>query len=172
MSKTKEKILDISLALFNEKGTRIITTNHIAEACEISPGNLYYHYKNKEEIIFSLFGRMISGWDLSNKNPHILQKMQEQFTGADIEVLLDSQLEKTFQFVWQYRFIHRELAELLDRNEALKKLCNQVLQRRLLEVEVMIQFLIDSKILRPLEKRRLNLFLTRHFILVYFGSRI
>ena len=55
MNKTKEKILVVALDLFNRHGTRAITTNHIAEACDMSPGNLYYHFKNKEQIIFALF---------------------------------------------------------------------------------------------------------------------
>ena len=54
---TKERILDASLALFNELGERKVTTNHIASHLQISPGNLYYHFKNKQAIIFALFER-------------------------------------------------------------------------------------------------------------------
>ena len=49
--KTKERILQTSIELFNRNGVTAITTNHIAKAMDISPGNLYFHYDNKEEII-------------------------------------------------------------------------------------------------------------------------
>ena len=55
----RERILDAALALFNDSGTARISTNHIAAAAGISPGNLYYHFQNKEEIIRALFERTV-----------------------------------------------------------------------------------------------------------------
>ncbi|MGL5986966.1 MAG: TetR/AcrR family transcriptional regulator, partial [Burkholderiales bacterium] len=53
--KTYDRIIQASLELFNEHGERAITTNHIAAHLGISPGNLYYHFRNKEEIIYQIF---------------------------------------------------------------------------------------------------------------------
>ena len=52
--KTAEKILLVSLELFNSQGESNITSVDIANEMEISPGNLYYHFKGKEEIIVAL----------------------------------------------------------------------------------------------------------------------
>ncbi|MEQ1783280.1 MAG: helix-turn-helix domain-containing protein, partial [Hyphomonadaceae bacterium] len=59
---TKSRILDTALALFNERGVANVTTNHIAEALNMSPGNLYYHFRNKAEIVRELFARIMQAW--------------------------------------------------------------------------------------------------------------
>jgi len=52
--KNKDRIIKIAIELFNDYGTKVITTNHIAKEIGISPGNLYYHFKNKFDIIRSI----------------------------------------------------------------------------------------------------------------------
>lgn len=58
--KTAEKILLISLDLFNSQGERNTTSVDIANELDISPGNLYYHYKGKDDIINALVDSYIS----------------------------------------------------------------------------------------------------------------
>jgi len=59
---TKSRILDTALALFNERGTANVTTNHISEALNMSPGNLYYHFRNKAAIVREIFVRIMQAW--------------------------------------------------------------------------------------------------------------
>jgi AcrR family transcriptional regulator len=58
--KTAEKILLISLDLFNSQGERNISSVDIANELDISPGNLYYHYKGKDEIINALVDNYVT----------------------------------------------------------------------------------------------------------------
>jgi AcrR family transcriptional regulator len=75
----------------------------------ISPGNLHYHYKNREEIIFSLYERMFD--ELFPDTSYIPQTLQE----------LNDQHKKFALISWKYRFFYRELLFLLSRDERLKE---------------------------------------------------
>jgi AcrR family transcriptional regulator len=107
---TRERILDSALALFNEKGTSAISTNHIAAAIGISPGNLYYHFRNKEDIIAALFERLFEMWDKTYQLP-----AGRAPSLADFENLIAA----NFHMIWEFRFAYRELAVLLRQIPAL-----------------------------------------------------
>ena len=54
---TRERVLDVALALFNARGFLRVTTAEIAEAAGINEGNLYYWFRRKDQIAEALFGR-------------------------------------------------------------------------------------------------------------------
>jgi AcrR family transcriptional regulator len=66
---TKEKIVDVAIQLFTEQGIANVSTNHIASAMGISPGNLYYHFRNKEDILWHALGRFSSAMALLMGSP-------------------------------------------------------------------------------------------------------
>lgn len=110
--KTPERILATALQLFNESGTAPVSTNHIADALGISPGNLYYHFRNKEEIIRALFEQQYARWDAIYALPG-----DRMPTIADLQRLVRA----TFVAGWEFRFIYRELIALLRRDEQLRR---------------------------------------------------
>src|SRR4051794_29207313 len=55
---TRDRIVDSAIVLFNDSGIGAVTTNHIASHAGISPGNLYYHFRDKEEILRDAFERV------------------------------------------------------------------------------------------------------------------
>ena len=56
-NKNYERIIQASIALFNQYGEPYVSTNHIGDYLSISPGNIYYYFRNKEEIIADIFKR-------------------------------------------------------------------------------------------------------------------
>lgn len=109
--KTRDKILSKSLELFNELGERKVSTNHIAAGLGISPGNLYYHFRNKEEIIFELFCRY------EQKTLSLLMAPEDRpLTYADKIGYFEGILEN----MWEYRFLHRDLEHLMADNPQLQ----------------------------------------------------
>lgn len=107
---TKERILEAALELFTRDGATEVTTHQIAAACGISAGNLYYHFRNKEEIIRALFAQALQR--------HEAQKASQPASGefGDREVALQFLRD----FNWRYRFFKRELPALLRRDPQLR----------------------------------------------------
>lgn len=118
---TRDFILDITVTLFNEQGTAAISTNHIAEAAGISPGNLYYHFKNKEDIIRAVLDRMIEEW-----NAVYLVPADAVF---DLTLLREA-LRQNFDLLWQYRFFYRELGALVRHDRQLGKRYKSIQEQR------------------------------------------
>jgi AcrR family transcriptional regulator len=127
---TKDKILTAAVDLFNEHGTAHISANHIAEQAGISPGNLYYHYENKEHIIRSIYEKMIADWD------SIYEQAEEQT--ASIQVVQSFVIDN-FRLLWDYRFFYRETVALLHSDEALRERHVTVSQQRLARQRDLLQ---------------------------------
>jgi AcrR family transcriptional regulator len=106
----RERIIEASLELFNERGASSVTTNHIAAHLSISPGNLYYHFSNKEEIIRALFPQ-VSGAVYAA----ILLPPDGEITAADVGRYHLSGIDS----LWRFRFVLRDLNELLARDPIL-----------------------------------------------------
>src|SRR5687768_14558401 len=117
---TRQRILDTALTMFNAQGEPNVTTNHIADELEISPGNLYYHFRNKDDIIEQLFARFEERMDAALAAP------QGRLPGLE-DIWL--QLHLVFECIWDYRFLYRDLVEILSRNRRLRMRFARILKR-------------------------------------------
>jgi AcrR family transcriptional regulator len=137
---TRERILDIALRLFNEAGTDAVSTNHIAAALGISPGNLYYHFSNKEEIIRAIFERLFATWDTDLTLPSHRAPVLD-----DVQRLVHD----NFKIMWKYRFVYRELAALLRRDPKLRSHYEAVRQRGFSDFRQLFAEFVTAGVLAP-----------------------
>lgn len=100
-SNNRTRILQESVALFNHAGVATVSTNHICESLGISPGNLYFHFKNKEAIVRELFQQMC-------EETYSLWKAELKEEARPPMSFIDRSLE----IFWKYRFFHREMYHL------------------------------------------------------------
>ena len=119
--KTRDRILVTSLELFNLCGEPNVTTIDIANEMDISPGNLYYHFRNKDEIIAELFQTF------EESMHEVLQSPTDP--GLD---MMDywMYVHMIFERMWDYRFLYRDPVTILERNDKLQKKFNRILDKK------------------------------------------
>ena len=118
--RTAERILDVTLDLFNRFGEPNVSTTVISAELKISPGNLYYHYPAKDELINALFERY--------------DKALSELLGAadNVRNVEDAWLffHMLFETIWAYRFLYRDLNDLLSKNRKLETQFQRVLKAK------------------------------------------
>jgi AcrR family transcriptional regulator len=144
--RTAERILEVTLALFNRFGEPNVSTTLISAELGISPGNLYYHYPAKDELINSLFERYERALN------ELLQAADGVRNVEDAWFFLHSQ----FEIIWQYRFLYRDLNDLLSKNRLLETRFQGVLKNKTRAVRTLLSGMslsgavdIDSREVEP-----------------------
>ena len=137
--RTAERILEAALGLFNRFGEPNVSTTAIAAELGISPGNLYYHYPAKEKLVDRLFDDYERG----------LQRLLA--AAPEVRDVEDAWLffHVLFELIWQYRFLYRDLNDLLTRNRRLETQFQAVLARKQSAVQAVLDGLVPGRGERP-----------------------
>jgi AcrR family transcriptional regulator len=126
--RTAERILEVTLELFNRFGEPNVSTTLISAELGISPGNLYYHYPAKEELINSLFDRFERALnELLNASDGVRDVEDAWFF-----------MHTLFEIIWQHRFLYRDLNDLLSKNRRLETHFQTVLKNKTRAVKSML----------------------------------
>jgi AcrR family transcriptional regulator len=156
---TRNLIVETALKLFNDEGAYRVTTNHIADKAGISPGNLYYHFRNKEEIIREIFHRIVERFDGLWGND----------AGSINAGSLADIFEETCNIYYEYRFFYLEITQLLGQDAELKKIYEKNREKRFREESGMFHALIDAEILmEPESEQELSQLITIGWIISDF----
>jgi AcrR family transcriptional regulator len=133
--RTRERIVETSLRLFNEFGEPNVTTTVIADEMNISPGNLYYHFRNKDEITNTIFADFERELDLLFGTP-----LKRTPNVEDIWFFL----HLLFETIWKYRFIYRDLNDLLSRNRTVEIHFKNLLGRKVKAAKALCRGLVEA----------------------------
>lgn len=136
--KTKDRIIQASIELFNSQGERNVTTNHIASHLNISPGNLYYHFRNKEEIIRNIFARY---------SEHMQVSFEPVKPSQDPIQILTNYLDAVFSALYNFNFLYDNLPVIMARDPELRSQYLQIHNKILEKIHHLILSLQVAKVI-------------------------
>lgn len=139
MKKTKEKILDAALELFNSRGLSQVTLRTIARKLGISQGNLNYHFKKREDIIAALYFRLIE---------NIYEQMSETSNDENILRALFDMSKSLVYELFEFRFIMLDFAQVMRENEVIREHFQELQANRKLQFAEFFELLINSGLMR------------------------
>ena len=106
-SKTRDRLLETSLVLFNERGFGAVTTASIAERAGVLEGSLWYHFRTKKDILLA----------------HI-ELLQQVFEGTNLDAdstdaeTIIAGIFASYDVIWDFRYILRDdFGAVLDADE-------------------------------------------------------
>lgn len=112
MSKTKHKILQTSLLLFNERGLAKVTLRTIASEMGISQGNLNYHFKKREDIIEAIYFELVEKIDAK------ISGLLNTYSGLELVFTLAKDVGLVF---FEYRFFMLDFVQIIREHKVIKE---------------------------------------------------
>ncbi|SFN07379.1 TetR/AcrR family transcriptional regulator [Variovorax sp. OV329] len=132
--RTAQRILEASLDLFNRFGEPNVPTTLIAAELGISPGNLYYHYPAKDELVNRLY---------ADYEQELKQLLAAAGSVQDVEDAWFF-MHSLFELIWRYRFLYRDLNDLLTKNRYIETQLQQVLAEKSQALDAMVEGMCEA----------------------------
>jgi AcrR family transcriptional regulator len=156
LSNRKEDILEKAIELFNKKGCITTSTRHIADSLGISVGNLYYHYKNKEDIILDIYNQFM---EIISEH---LGSVKDGISSAfDFYDFLDTQLE----IERKYRFLRLEMNALYANYPNIKEELEISILTKSEEFRVLYNHQIKYGYMKKLDENEMSFIISNTWII-------
>ena len=137
-TRTRDRILETSLALFNAEGVAAVSTHRLATELDMSPGNLHYHFKTKQQIVEWLFRRFQA------RVAPCLEAAASATAIDDVWLCL----HMNFEAIDAYRFVYRDIAFLLHEYPDLEAASQELVAANLLASRALCQRLTDAGVMQ------------------------
>ena len=137
-TKTANRILEVSLDLFNRFGEPNVAPATIAQALGMSTGNLYYHYPSKAELINTLLDDYV-------------QSIERVLPAAsDVQSVEDTWffLHTLFELIDAYRFLYRDMSDLLSKNREYERQIKSLIAKKNSAFESALHGLVRHHVMR------------------------
>lgn len=136
---TREKIIQESVYLFNERGISPVTLRDIADRVGISIGNLAYHFKNKDFIIEEIFSIM----EIERQKRLSEVQMIPSFDNANRQTLA------ILKISYKYRFFYLDTLDILRAYPAIAKLHKKQVEDSINYVKAILDYSVGSGNMKP-----------------------
>lgn len=133
--KTRDRILLTSLLLFNQEGEQNITTVDIANEMDISPGNLYYHFKGKESIIDALYA------DYDRELSNLLNQSLESTLSIEDHWLF---IYVLFEEIYKFRFFYLNVADIMFKYPDIERRFRRLILLKIQTIEALCKSLLEQ----------------------------
>ena len=145
MIKTRDKILDAALKLFNQFGYPNITLRKIALETGISQGNLNYYFKKREDIIEALYFRLLVKFN--EEKARVDESGPQQLS---MKQLFESNLSG-MQTLYEYRFLMIDLNQVMRENRKIYVHFAELEKVRKITYLKLFEMAVAARIMRPEE---------------------
>jgi AcrR family transcriptional regulator len=127
---TKRKILDSAVKLFNKDGLVNVRLQHIADEAFVSIGNMTYHYRTKELIMYAIWEELVKKQ----------QELLAEFRVVPLFVDIERQIRSTFELQQEYRFFYLDTLEVMRGYPDIKEAHQKHITWQINQIEMMIHF--------------------------------
>lgn len=127
---TKAKIKDVALLLFNRDGFANVRLQHISDVCGLSLGNVGYHYRTKNDILYALFSDFVLEQKLLLSEFRMLPLFED----------FNRFLMSNFELQQRYVFFYKDTLDLTRLYEVISKQYLEHLNWQELQLQGMLVF--------------------------------
>ncbi len=155
--RTRDRIVETALGLFNEQGYGAVTTASLAQACGIAEGNLWYHFKTRAALLDAIGERFAAA----------IEARLAMHPGGDPLGDYAALLARVMAEFREFRFFYRDQQSYGEEVATIRANAPRWLESTFDQVEAYLAALVDSGLLDWPRERLRDLAINATIILRY-----